>query len=160
MEPAARESITLESPNAFFEVLDTVTDPGRHIIFPETTPEATYQAILQTALEAGYLSEPGLVSAVQLDLALHVSGPKVQAFYQHYENGPSNIGSVCGGLSWVDWYGVPVCDIDTLARLVGHETVEPTGGSQASYVLLYGTCQECLMRIFVLPVPYYQGRKR
>ncbi|EIN08165.1 glycosyltransferase family 24 protein [Punctularia strigosozonata HHB-11173 SS5] len=128
------ESIDSESPDSFFGVLDAITDPEHRIIFQDMTPEATYQATLQTALDAGYLSESGLASAVRLNLALHASGPKIQAYYQHYEHGPSQLGSVCDGQSWVDWYGVPVCDLETLVRLVGHETVEPAQSNNTSLV--------------------------
>ncbi|KAG6819213.1 hypothetical protein H0H92_002283, partial [Tricholoma furcatifolium] len=88
------------------------------------TPEAAYQAILEVAVENGYLKEPGSLAAVKLNLALHAATPKIEAFYNHYiDHYNATNGDSCG--SWVEWYGEVICDIETLVRLAGVETIEP-----------------------------------
>lgn len=92
------------------------------------TDEAIYQTALQTAVNQGYLDEPGALAGVELSLALHAATPKIEAFYQHYldhqaERNTSEIQNpTCG--SWVDWYGTTVCDLETLVHLAGIETID------------------------------------
>ncbi len=86
-------------------------------------PEAVHQLTIQTALSLGYLQEPGALASVELQLSLHAAAPKIQAFYQFYED--QHLDSAedgCG--SWVDWYGERICDIETLAEVSGHETID------------------------------------
>lgn len=91
---------------------------------------------------------------MDLQLALHAAAPKVQAFYQFYkderfdldlsfdteemEGGESKKdGKSEGCESWVDWYGERVCDVDTLARLAGHETINASNQTSSNaYVLI------------------------
>lgn len=42
----------------------------------------------------------------------------------------------CG--SWVDWYGERVCDVDTLARLAGHEMIDAS--NQTSNMCAESSC--------------------
>ena len=42
----------------------------------------------------------------------------------------------CG--SWVDWYGERVCDVDTLARLAGHEMIDAS--NQTSNMCAASSC--------------------
>lgn len=57
----------------------------------------------------------------------------VEAFYQYYvDNGLEETRRAgegygerergCG--SWVDWYGDVVCDVGSLVRLAGHDTID------------------------------------
>lgn len=59
-------------------------------------------------------------------LALHTATPKIEAFYSWYkDNGlDTRIGEREGCGSWVDWYGEIVCDLETLLRYAGHETLD------------------------------------
>ncbi|KAI9511020.1 UDP-glucose:glycoprotein glucosyltransferase-domain-containing protein [Russula earlei] len=119
------ETISIEEPDAFFPLLDIVTNsdalPGKE----NPSHETLQQLALQTALSAGYLSKPGALEAVQALLALHSAQPKIVAFYQHYldkvrTQNVSAEAENCG--SWVDWYGGVICDVDTLIRFTGAET--------------------------------------
>jgi UDP-glucose:glycoprotein glucosyltransferase len=118
------ETISIEEPDAFFPLLDILTNPD---MFPgkgELSHQALEQRALQTALSAGYLSKPGSLEAVQAQLGLHSATPKIVAFYQHYLDmaGAQNISERCG--SWVDWNGGVICDVDELIRLTGTEALD------------------------------------
>ncbi|KAI4517310.1 glycosyltransferase family 24 protein [Schizophyllum commune Loenen D] len=114
------ETVAQENQDAFFPLLDALTD-GDKLVSPQSlTPEAVYQAALEVAASGGLLSKPGSLAAVELNLALHSATPTIEAFHQYYEN--LNQWVECG--SWVDWYGQVVCDIEELARLAGVETLD------------------------------------
>jgi UDP-glucose:glycoprotein glucosyltransferase len=128
------ESVAAENSDAFFPLLDALTDPERLGSVKPTTPEATHEFALQTAQDAGLLL-PALRPIVEANLALHAAAPKIEAFYQHYNDVRRGVagGETCE--AWVDWYGEVVCDYDTLVRLVGHETIDAvaaTGNSKYS----------------------------
>lgn len=113
----------MEEPDAFFPLLDALTDPGA---FPgkEESHKAQQQRALHTALSVGYLSKPGALEIVRAHLGLHSATPKIVAFYQHYleKNAvqhASNEAERCG--SWVDWYGGVICEVDELIRVTGSE---------------------------------------
>lgn len=116
--------MALEKPDAFFTFLDRLTDTEA-LMLPASslTPNAIHQAALQIALDNGILEETGSLSAVEMNLALHAATPKLEAFYNHYEDHHNNSrGTQCG--SWVDWYGEVVCDANRLAQLAGVETTD------------------------------------
>ncbi|TFY65772.1 hypothetical protein EVG20_g5315 [Dentipellis fragilis] len=121
------ETVTLEEPDAFFPLLDTLTDPANLPSKEPLAPEALHQLALEAATSLGYLSSPGAFESVEMQLALHAATPKIEAFYQHYADTSksvleSNGTGDCG--SWVDWYGEVVCDLDRLQHLVGAESIE------------------------------------
>ncbi|KAL5480943.1 KRE5 [Sanghuangporus weigelae] len=120
------EAISTEEPRAFFPLLDALVKSESLPTPDKLSPEAIYQATLQTASLLGFLQESGAYESVELQIALHAAAPKVQAFYQFYKDqqqyGEDNMEAECG--SWIDWYGERVCDVDTLARLAGHETID------------------------------------
>ncbi|KII87653.1 glycosyltransferase family 24 protein [Plicaturopsis crispa FD-325 SS-3] len=109
------ESVAFERPDAFFPLLESVTNPENIPPQPHT-PKVLYEHALRTALSTGYLGAPGALSSVELNLALHAATPKIEAFYQYYVDryGEENGEEKCGGGSWVDWYGEAVCDIQGL----------------------------------------------
>jgi UDP-glucose:glycoprotein glucosyltransferase len=112
------ESVALDNSDAFFPLLDTLTNPASTPSLHELAPEAVHQAALSMAVSSGYLNEPGSLAAVQASLALHAATPKIEAFYQHY--GDRSV--ECG--SWVDWYGEVICDVERLAHVAGVETLD------------------------------------
>lgn len=119
-EYSYRETVALEKPDAFFTFLDRLTDTEALMLPASMTPKAIHQAALQIALDIGILETDSL-SAVEMNLALHAATPKLEAFYNHYEDHHNNSrGTQCG--SWVDWYGEIVCDANRLAQLTGIET--------------------------------------
>ncbi|KAF8812128.1 hypothetical protein BYT27DRAFT_7133469 [Phlegmacium glaucopus] len=123
------ETVALVKPDAFFTYLDRLTDTEGLALRASMTPEAIHQAALQIALDNGILQETGSLSAVEMNLALHAATPKLEAFYNHYEDHHNHSrGTHCG--SWVDWYGEVVCDADRLAQLAGVETIDPTRNSK------------------------------
>lgn len=66
-----------------------------------------------------------------MNMGLHAATPKIEAFYQHYEDSFNTTrGEQCG--SWVDWYGEVVCDLDTLVNLTGTETITTSNQSSTS----------------------------
>ncbi|THH06125.1 hypothetical protein EW145_g4303 [Phellinidium pouzarii] len=143
------ESISAEEPGTFFPLLDALATSDALPPLDTLSPEAIHQATLQTAVALGFLQEPGALASVELQIALHAAAPKVQAFYQFYryadqrggpsfsseagreageekgKKGESSLDPNC--VSWVDWYGERVCDVETLARLAGHDTIDADG---------------------------------
>jgi UDP-glucose:glycoprotein glucosyltransferase len=119
--------LALDEPDAFFPLLDALTNPSNIPRETSKTPEAIEQLVLQSALSLGYLSSPGALQSAQMQLALHVAAPKLEAFFQHYSDNAQSIGGernkdTCG--SWVDWYGEVVCDIERLLELTSHDTID------------------------------------
>ncbi|KAF9447216.1 glycosyltransferase family 24 protein [Macrolepiota fuliginosa MF-IS2] len=128
--PEILETITLANPNGFFALLDHLTHPQSSIFAQSAAPEALYQAGIASAVTHGVLRGAGDVAEVQMNLALHAATPKLEAFYQHYEDEHNDSkGTDCG--SWVDWYGKVVCDIESLVELVGHETIDASEDANA-----------------------------
>ncbi|KAL1704030.1 hypothetical protein EV121DRAFT_270703, partial [Schizophyllum commune] len=142
------ETVTQENQDAFFPLLDALTD-GEKLVLPQSlTPEAAYQAALEVAASGGQLSKPGSLAAVELNLALHSATPTIEAFHQYYEN--LNRWVECG--SWVDWYGQVVCDVEELARLAGVETLDAnTTGKNEEF-----TRPKLLAFDHVYPDPQYE----
>lgn len=129
------ESTAIENPDAFFPLVDSLTNPEALPSPAPTTPEAIYTFALSVA--EGYLPEQGSLASLTANLALHVSTPKIEAFYQYYvdrnldsRRAEAARGAECG--SWVDWYGEVVCDVETLIRLAGIETVDSTENRTSS----------------------------
>ncbi|KAI0063832.1 hypothetical protein BV25DRAFT_1801498 [Artomyces pyxidatus] len=121
------ETIFIEEPEAFFPLLDVLTDPQTLPSREPLTPEAQQQLALEAAVSAGFLSKPGAVETVQMHLGLHSATPKLEAFYQSFRyNSNSKAASrdqeSCG--SWVEWYGEVVCDVERLAQLAGSDTLD------------------------------------
>jgi UDP-glucose:glycoprotein glucosyltransferase len=108
-------------------LLTILTDPER---YPRESlsPEAAYQYTLQSAISNGLLSAPGAQQAVELDLALRASVPKIKAFYQ-YHTDLSNSTAV-DDKSYVDWYGTRIEDVETLVQLLTHDTIEGTTANE------------------------------
>lgn len=120
--------MSLENPDAFFPLLDQLTDPKLAPSHLSLKPEATHQAAIQVAIDNGLLSHHGSLQAVEMNLALHAATPKIEAFYYHYVDlHNESAGTKCG--SWVDWYGEIVCDVETLAQRAGVETIDPANGA-------------------------------
>jgi UDP-glucose:glycoprotein glucosyltransferase len=128
------ETVSIEEPNAFFPLLDILTNPDAFPGKEELSHEALEQRALQTALSSGYLSKPGSLEAVRAQLGLHSATPKIVAFFQHYSDkaGTQNVSETekCG--SWVDWYGEVICDVDELIHLTGTEGLDPAEKSSFS----------------------------
>ncbi len=120
--------MALESPDAFFPFVDRVTHPDTNALSPALTAEALHQLGLETAVASGLLPEPGALNVVEMNLAMHAATPKIEAFYQHYASQAGDKAMVCGGGSWVDWYGSVACDVETLVQLAGKETIDSQEG--------------------------------
>ena len=112
--------------------------------------EHAHKHVFDTALALDYLAAPGAYVAAEMHVALHSASPKLEAFYQYYndhhagrkaESGKTE--EECG--SWVDWYGEIVCDAKTLARLAETETLEPAEVSENAYVSLRTNLVPCLL---------------
>ncbi|KAI0823499.1 glycosyltransferase family 24 protein [Trametes gibbosa] len=114
------EAVAIEEPNAFFPLLDVVTNPDLFPLSSEHSSAAhVHQHVLETALALDYLAAPGAYVSTEMHVALHSASPKLEAFYQYYSDhhaGRVDDHSLCE--SWVDWYGQVVCDVETLAHLV------------------------------------------
>ena len=128
-----RETIAIEEPEAFFPLLDSLTNPETQPDPAPTSAEAAHKYVFDTALAAGYLAGPGAYGSAESNLALHAATPKIEAFYQYYTDRHAARRDVvenaqCG--SWVDWYGEVVCDAETLTRLAGVDTIDPPNSTQ------------------------------
>lgn len=111
--------------------MDLLTSPST---FPEPlsnlSPEAIHEASLSVTRSQGFLSDSVELATFELALSLHVSSPKIEAFYQFYEDRrldklqpPRGYSDYeCG--SWVDWYGTKVCDADELTSILTRAGVE------------------------------------
>jgi UDP-glucose:glycoprotein glucosyltransferase len=131
------ESVALENPDAFFPFLNTLANSEMFQSLENLSPDAIYNKTLQTAVSGGYIPDPGSLAAVEFNLALHAATPKIEAFYQHYTDNQSANRTTSAiqsdeCQSWIDWYGETVCDVETLARLVGVEDIESANKSSAS----------------------------
>ena len=135
-----RESVAIEEPSSFFHLLDGITDPS---VFPlskdKSTPKHAHKHVFDIALAMDHLAAPGAYVAAEMHVALHSASPKLEAFYQYYNDHHASRKRAFGKWgeeceSWVDWYGSIVCDAKTLARLVEMETLDPAEGDSNAYV--------------------------
>lgn len=125
-----RETIAVEEPTSFFAILDATTESEG--LSSLSSPKAIHEYAISTAISEGLLSQPGSLASVEMALALHTSSPKIEAFFQYYldrqEPRRENM-TEDNCESWVDWYGQIVCDLETLARYAGTETIESAIGT-------------------------------
>ena len=92
------------------------------------------------AIDDGIIRQSGDLGIVEMNLAMHAATPKLEAFYNYYEDTHNNSrGHECG--SWVDWYGEVVCDVEGLAHLVGTEAIDASDNLNKRYVFVH--CQGC-----------------
>ncbi|KAJ7057937.1 UDP-glucose:glycoprotein glucosyltransferase-domain-containing protein [Mycena amicta] len=119
------ETVSQENPDAFFPLLDRVSDPANHPTNQPFSNEAVHQHALQLAVSNGLLPEPGSLAVVEMNLGLHAATPKIEAFYQYYRTHAHDPN--CG--SWVEWYGEQVCDLEKLSHLAGLETIDSSSAS-------------------------------
>ncbi|KAF7297231.1 hypothetical protein MIND_00956200 [Mycena indigotica] len=120
------ETVAQENPDAFFTLLDRVSDPTTHPTPQPLSDEAIQQYALQIAVSRGLLVDRGSLATVEMNLGLHAATPKIEAFYQYYATHVKD--PKCG--SWVDWYGEQVCDLEKLSHLAGVETIESSNASE------------------------------
>ncbi|KAH9924083.1 glycosyltransferase family 24 protein [Fomitopsis serialis] len=128
------ESIALEEPEAFFPLLDVLTNPEAQPDPVPTSSEAAHKYAFDTALAEGFLAGPGAHVSAEMNLALHAATPKIEAFYQYYMDRHAVRRDAIDDArceSWVDWYGEVVCDGETLARLAGVDTIGPPNSIDA-----------------------------
>ena len=135
--------MAIEEPSAFFHLLDGITDPS---VFPlpkdKSSPKHVHKHVFDIALAMDHLAAPGAYVAAEMHVALHSASPKLEAFYQYYNDHHAarkrafgKSGEECE--SWVDWYGEVVCDAKTLARLVETEALDPAEEDRNVYVHLH-----------------------
>ena len=143
IESNGRETISLDNPNSFFPLVDRLTNPE---VLPnphKLPPEAIHQGALGVAIDDGIIRQPGDLAIVEMNLAMHAATPKLEAFYNYYEDTHNNTrGRVCG--SWVDWYGEVVCDVEGLAQLVGTEAIDASGTLNKRYVFILFTSRNAI----------------
>ncbi|KAI0042052.1 glycosyltransferase family 24 protein [Auriscalpium vulgare] len=116
------ETLALDDPGAFFPLLDDLTDPKN--LPGAWTPEMLREEAFHSATAKQYLSNPGSHQIQHLELGLHSTTPKIEAFYQYYRDtaevrAAARDAESCG--SWVDWYGELVCDPQRLEEVVNGE---------------------------------------
>ncbi|KAF9530297.1 UDP-glucose:glycoprotein glucosyltransferase-domain-containing protein [Crepidotus variabilis] len=117
------ETVSIEYPGSFFNYVDRLTNP--EVLPPTslTTPEAIHQSALALAVDDGIIKDQDALAKIEMKLAMHAAAPRLQAFYNYYEDNYNySSGNQCG--SWVDWYGEVICDVETLAQLVGTEAID------------------------------------
>ncbi|TFK82573.1 glycosyltransferase family 24 protein [Polyporus arcularius HHB13444] len=146
------ESIAIEESGAFFPLLDAVTNPET---FPDgRSPRDAHQHVFDTALSLDFLAQPGAYVAAEMHVALHSASPKLEAFYQYYNDHHAtrrDDPEVCG--SWVDWYGEVVCDGKTLARLVETESLDAPEDTRDNTTSYSATSPKLLPFDHILPDP-------
>lgn len=100
-------------------------------------PEGLHEATFEVARNGGLLEQHGSREMIEMNLAMHAATPKIEAFYNWYDTRyNASEGRKCG--SWVDWYGDVVCDVESLARLAGVETIDSN------------TKSGCVLRVFIV----------
>ena len=114
-----RETVALENPNHFFDAFDLLTSPQLQLSNNATAAEVYNNAISALVANA-FTSEPGAQATLELAVSLHSATPKLEAFYQYYNDKYGTSTEVPGEscLSWVDWNGEKVCDPKTLKYLI------------------------------------------
>ncbi|TCD67335.1 hypothetical protein EIP91_000256 [Steccherinum ochraceum] len=125
----AIETVSDNNPNAFFPLLHETTSEDSLLALQNSIPQELYQYVLDVALRQGYLADTSTttLAATKMNLGLHSAIPKIQAFYQYYQDRHARRDADdCG--SWVDWYGQVVCNAETLAHLAGVETIDASEG--------------------------------
>lgn len=122
------------------------------------TPEAIHQASISVLEAQGYFPASGSkdgstpLKLFDMALALHVSSPKLEAYYQYYNSRHLDTVSIPSGYlveecgSWVDWYGARLCSGDDLLGVLGREALE--GSDAARYVVLFDLLTVMNMRCF------------
>ena len=96
------------------------------------------------AIDDGIIRQSGDLGIVEMNLAMHAATPKLEAFYNYYEDTHNNSrGHECG--SWVDWYGEVVCDVEGLAHLVGTEAIDASDNLNKRYVFISFTARDARM---------------
>lgn len=134
------ETAALDQPQSFFPLVDLLTSPDT---FPEPlgklSPEAIHQAALALFQHHGFFTHDTL-KQFELALSLHVSAPKLEAFYQFYNdrnlenirlpNGYISDGDGCG--SWIDWYGSRLCSSEDLHAVLSREALDAASGQSAT----------------------------
>ncbi|KDQ07300.1 glycosyltransferase family 24 protein [Botryobasidium botryosum FD-172 SS1] len=125
------ESAAAERAQSFFPVFDLLTAPPS---FTKKHAKRTQQEIFSTALETldslGYLSDPTDLASFHLSLSLHSATPKIEAFYQYYNDVANSssvewLGDKLDCISWVDWHGKRVCDLAALKELYEDPASQP-----------------------------------
>ncbi len=143
---SCRETVSNENPDAFFPFVDSLIHSETLVVLDKLTPEAAHQYALEIATAKGFISGTDVLSAVEMNLALHSATPKIEAFYHHYLNHASRANSLdCG--SWVDWYGTAICDVETLTQLVGTESIDSS--NKTAYVPSYHTSSLLILLVMV-----------
>ena len=84
LDVGRRETIAIEEPDAFFPLLDSLTNPETRPDPAPSSAEAAHKYVFDSALSAGYLAGPGAYGAAESNLALHAATPKIEAFYEYY----------------------------------------------------------------------------
>ena len=82
-----RETVTLESPEAFFPFVDLLTAPSSRLSYPEVgslTPQEVYEIAFETLASQNELFRVGDLDSIRLSLAVGEASPRVEAFYQLY----------------------------------------------------------------------------
>lgn len=92
------------------------------------------------AIDDGIIRQPGDLGIVEMNLAMHAATPKLEAFYNYYEDTHNSRGRECG--SWVDWYGEVVCNVEALAQLVGTEAIDASDPLNKRYVFISFTSRK------------------
>jgi UDP-glucose:glycoprotein glucosyltransferase len=119
--------VALENPDRFFDAFDLLTSPQLQLSSNATAAEV-YNSAISALVANAFMSEPGAQATLELAVSLHSATPKLEAFYQYYNDkyGSPTEATVESCLSWVDWSGEKICDPKTLKHLIE----QPISGNQ------------------------------
>ncbi|KAJ3281857.1 UDP-glucose:glycoprotein glucosyltransferase 2 [Borealophlyctis nickersoniae] len=102
--------------------------------------QKSYSGLLSLIVGDGkntYLSRPASLPLLKLALSVHSNAPRVQAYYQFYEESVVPTFESRGGEfnpdceSWVDWYGIQACTATDLDILVKSDRGDASGHSSS-----------------------------
>ena len=117
--------MALENPDHFFKAFDLLTSPQSQLPNNATAAEV-YNNAISTLVANAFTAEPGAQATLELAVSLHSATPKLEAFYQYYNDkyGAPIEASIESCFSWVDWNGEKICDPKILKTLIEQPTSE------------------------------------
>lgn len=120
------ETAAAENSSNYFPFLDDILSQFGNSAHQNHA--AIYKGTLHLIESHGYLSSPGAMSSYNFALSMHSQAPKIEAYYQYYNETVVPSLSASGSFDetcnvWADWNGHQICSIDQLKSAI-EQTVD------------------------------------